>query len=123
MGCRLPLQGVNFRLAKLCFAVLIATQVYAAYSYTLDINIPDVDAIMAKQQKISGVEFKVSGDSNFSWTFGDAVPTEGNWILEGYGGDWWYLYDNYPLPLRDDTIFPISKSGTLLVLRAELFWK
>lgn len=88
----------------------------AAYTYNLDVNIPNPGAISDLQLRIGMISFTVSGGDDPTYSLGSAVPSTGNWTLENFGGGWISLYDNFPLPLSPLTIAPLSASGRLLTI-------
>ncbi len=95
------------KLLCICFfaaTIFLAGAVTAsAYVYTLDIDITNPGLITEDEFMIGGIEFVASGgEYGVDWqlSLGGAVPPNGNWIFENFGG-WNLLYDDYDIQLKD----------------------
>jgi hypothetical protein len=119
--------GQTMKKIIFCFVaaviMLSAGLAQASYTYKLDIAIPNPDSIVNKSSRIGGVDFDVFGgayNTNWTYEFGNAIPTAGNWIFESYPNGYTAVYDNYPYPLSVSTIAPLSGSGRLLTLTSDV---
>ena len=75
----------------LFLSMVFCNQGHAGYTYTLDIDIPDVTAITEEYNRIGGLEFITSTVVD-NYILGNAVT---NWTFENYGGFWWCISDDY----------------------------
>jgi hypothetical protein len=96
--------------------------VYAAlYEYSLDIEIIAGYASLPDPEKVGGVEFQVN-TADFSYLLGDAIPSAGNWIYEGFGTGpvFGAVYDNYSDFTNLTDIAPIVSSGNVVTLMSDV---
>ena len=100
--------------------VLFTENKVQAFVYTLDINIPDIDAINSSE-RVGGFEFIANpSNSDLSYELGDAIPSSGNWIFETFpSNNICSLSDDYK-DLTDLSDIAPMLNGRIITITSEI---